>query len=324
MKEAPTNSGKTYSVHTANGCTVSDNSGWSKEIEAPDGYFTAHGSSVQLSDDEATMREVFKLAPYQKLRLLGVVGGNDVLPAGYTRLEYLESDGTQWVDTEFFPTTSENFQASLVVFAKDGSRFAQGASCAFLAAYWVTPIDDGWRISGNAPNNDFMVPLQTKVKIYLRPDEVSFLDKKLQLSTSYLPVRSEIPSSPENGLSVKLFAYANGVSYQKQWLKGYIYEFQAQYADKKTRMIPALDKIGAPCFYCLARKIAFYNKGTGALIAGLETQKQLDAMLRKLPDRTGLDVGTLQVRLADELQTPENEAKLDAMLAKNWEISQAA
>lgn len=68
MKEAPTNSGKTYSVHTANGCTVSDDSGWSKEIEAPDGYFTAHGSTVYLSDDEATMREVFKLAP--------VVGGS--------------------------------------------------------------------------------------------------------------------------------------------------------------------------------------------------------------------------------------------------------
>lgn len=75
MKEAPTNSGKTYSVHTANGCTVSDDSGWSKEIDAPDGYFTAHGSSVQLSDDEATMREVFKLAPQQKLALMGVLGG---------------------------------------------------------------------------------------------------------------------------------------------------------------------------------------------------------------------------------------------------------
>ena len=76
-------------------------------------------------------------------------------------------------------------------------------------------------------------------------------------------------------------------------------------------------------FDTVSRK-PFFNSGTGAFIVGIGNQGQLDAMLRKLPDRTGQNVGTLQVRLADELQTPENEAKLDAMLAKNWEITQAA
>lgn len=76
MQEAKTNSGKTYSVHTANGCTVSDDSGWSKTIAAPDGYFTAHGSAVYLSDDEATLREVFKLAPIA----MGGGGSADVRP----------------------------------------------------------------------------------------------------------------------------------------------------------------------------------------------------------------------------------------------------
>lgn len=63
MKTRDTFPGKTYSVHTTKGCTVSDDSGWSKTIAAPDGYFTAHGSTVYLSDDEATLREVFKAAP---------------------------------------------------------------------------------------------------------------------------------------------------------------------------------------------------------------------------------------------------------------------
>ena len=77
MKEVKTNSGKTYSVHTANGCTVSDDSGWSKTIAAPDGYFTAHGSTVYLSDDEATLREVFNVAP-----VVGGGGGNALSATG--------------------------------------------------------------------------------------------------------------------------------------------------------------------------------------------------------------------------------------------------
>lgn len=322
MKTRETTPGKTYSVHTTEGCTIIEPDGWQKTIEAPDGYFDAHfGSVVIEGDDKASIKALFKLAPQQKLALLGVLGGNaDGLPAGYTPLEYLESDGNQYIDTEFAPTTAENFQAYLVLFLLSGRRFAQGASCAFCSNFFVTPAADGRRVSANVPV-DLVVPSQTKIQIKLRPDEVSFLDLKLQISSLPGSTSVQIAANPR---SVKLFAYSDGESYKDSWLKGYIYEFFATVADQKIHMIPALDESGAPCFYCVARKMTFYNKGAGAFIAGIETQKQLDAMLRKLPDRTGQDVGTLQVRLADELQTPENEAKMDAMRAKNWEISQAA
>ena len=56
----------------------------------------------------------------------------------------------------------------------------------------------------------------------------------------------------------------------------------------------------------------------------MENQPQLHKLLRSLPDRTGQTVGTLQVRLAAPLQTESNFAALDAMVAKNWEISQSA
>ena len=64
MKKEQTFPGKTYSVHTASGCTVSDKNGWSKTIDAPDGYFTAHAGEVTIDgDDAATLREVFNAAP---------------------------------------------------------------------------------------------------------------------------------------------------------------------------------------------------------------------------------------------------------------------
>ena len=59
MKTKETTPGKTYSVHTSSGCTIIDPDGWSKTIEAPDGYFTAHSSEVTIDgDDEADVREV--------------------------------------------------------------------------------------------------------------------------------------------------------------------------------------------------------------------------------------------------------------------------
>lgn len=88
--------------------------------------------------------------------------------------------------------------------------------------------------------------------------------------------------------------------------------------------IPVLDDLGQPIMWDLIRRIPLKKYSDGDFIAGIDTQAQFNNMLRKLPDRTGQEVGILQVRLADALQTEENLAALDAMIAKNWEISQAA
>lgn len=86
MKTRETTPGKTYSVHTMKGCTIIEPDGWSKTIEAPDGYFDAHfGSVVIEGDDEASIKELFKLAPQQRLALLGVLGGG--VPVWFKALE---------------------------------------------------------------------------------------------------------------------------------------------------------------------------------------------------------------------------------------------
>lgn len=103
MKTRDTFPGKTYSVHTTKGCTVSDDSGWSKTIAAPDGYFTAHGSTVYLSDDEATLREVFNVAP-----VVGGGGGSALSATG----EKLVSLIYNVVDNGMTITTEGNFEVT--------------------------------------------------------------------------------------------------------------------------------------------------------------------------------------------------------------------
>jgi hypothetical protein len=87
MKTQDTFPGKTYAVTSPNGCTVTTDDGLTlAEIEAgKQGCFVAVSGNVTLSDADAKLTEVFKVAPYQKLRLLGVVGGST--PAWFKALE---------------------------------------------------------------------------------------------------------------------------------------------------------------------------------------------------------------------------------------------
>lgn len=105
--------------------------------------------------------------------------------------------------------------------------------------------------------------------------------------------------------------------------RGRIYEAQFSKGMRVVRnFVPVVNDAGVPCMFDTVSRSQFF--GGDGFICGIEAQEQLDRLLRGLPDRTGQEVGILQVRLADSLQTEANFAALDAMAAKNWEISQAA
>lgn len=72
-----TTPGKTYAVTSPNGCTVTTDDGLTlAEVEAgKQGYFVAVSGKVLLSDEAAVLTQVFKLAPQQRLAILGVLGG---------------------------------------------------------------------------------------------------------------------------------------------------------------------------------------------------------------------------------------------------------
>lgn len=89
MKTETTFPGKTYAVSSANGCIVTTADGITLVDVAAgkQGYFVAVGGKVQLSDDSAILTQVFKLAPQQRLTLLGVLGGGT---GGEGLLKYAE------------------------------------------------------------------------------------------------------------------------------------------------------------------------------------------------------------------------------------------
>lgn len=330
MKTRETTPGKTYSVHTSSGCTVSDKNGWQKTIVAPEGYFTSHAGEVTIDgDDAADIRELFNLAPYQKLRLLGVVGGNDGLPKGYTQVAYLESTGTQYIDTGYYVERGDvvRFTVQYIKFMNYGNGFEPYVIGNYSLHYQYIlycvsrTSQDGWTV---------VKKLSAR---YFHPKGITNYDKiNVEWSENGLKENGVdvmlngnifTPSGAIVSLSIFKRHCADG-SFSLTGAKAKFFSLSVTNAGKEMlRYVPVLTADG-PAFYDVVNRQTFYNSGTGAFIAGIDTQAQLNNMLRKLPDRTGQDVGTLQVRLAEALQTPENEAKLDSMLAKNWEISQAS
>lgn len=119
MQTVKTIPGKTYAVESA-GEVIITNTETGAIAAQGDGtgqvLFTACANSYDVSDDTAKVVALFKLAPRLRLTLLqGVAGG--WLPAGFTELEYLESSGTQYIDTGIVTDGTYTISARMQLFA---------------------------------------------------------------------------------------------------------------------------------------------------------------------------------------------------------------
>ena len=280
MKERETFPGKTYAVTSPNGCTVTTDDGLTlAEIEAgKQGYFVAVSGNVTLSDADAKLTELFNLAPYQKLRLLGVVGGDSSgLPAGYKRVEYLESTGTQWMyipvndkkeDTLEVETYGAFTSLQNGVEGKNGgndSSFFWGISGTLYAGV------GGYNVSGTKPDTGWHSFVLCKTK----ENGGFFVDDKKLLSMPFPSV------SLLGGWGYGLWKIVNENRFPNQVSKKASVKF-IQNGKLIYDFVPALDPTGAPCMFDLVSRKSFYNQGTGDFLYPTETVTY--ALRRVLPD----------------------------------------
>lgn len=304
MKTRETTPGKTYSVHTSSGCTVSDKNGWSKTIDAPDGYFTAHAGEVTIDgDDAADVRELFKLAPQQRLAILGVLGGDTGLPAGYKPVEYLESvsnfnlngvnngpailfgrrvsklsvfdmkTSLQLEETSknlaHFIFGCANYKKSALVFATFRSRLDKSDDVAITNGEGAKLIVD-------------ISPLQKySIKIDLSRAEAIIDNSIYQLSYN----AAKIEEAAEIPYSIFACNCYGGVGYAAFENSGNIriYSFsESQDGKYVLNALPALDETGAPCMFDTVTRTPFYNANTGDFI--YPTASTTYGLRRVLPD----------------------------------------
>lgn len=269
MKTHQTIAGNNYVVYSKNGGTVTDASGTlNKAVEAGDFLFipAAPSDMLMCDDDDSVIKQAnFKRAALA-LRLLG--GGNNGLPAGYTRVEWLESTGTQYIMTGFFPDDSSAIEldinpvaapssAGIWVFANaDADKTETGRSFKVLLNRTLAYFEFGDAMKANIDSPEYgirrKVALQnglfnTSSKNYEFPKQI-FKDRLVELS---------IFRNPRDTTVTTVDIYACCLSKNSQ---------------TERNFIPAIDRTGTPCMFDLVTRKPFYNSGTGDfLYPGKET-----------------------------------------------------
>jgi hypothetical protein len=269
MKTRETTPGKTYSVHTSSGCTVSDKNGWSKTIDAPDGYFTAHAGEVTIDgDDAADIRELFKLAPQQRLAILGVLGGNSGgLPAGYKRVEYLESTGTQYIGGYGY---SESVEKARGEWVSQFTKLWTNALFGFDAGQRCMGVGTSNKWSNYTGNAD-----REKHVFRIESDSV---EGTVSRQIDNLGWQKKTGLTLSKNVTISPFSVSQHYMCALRCFSAKIWD-----GDTPHRMfVPCLDETGAPCMYDVVKKQPFYNSSTDDFL--YPTESTTYSLRRVIPD----------------------------------------
>lgn len=238
------------------------------------------------------------------------------LPAGYTRVEYLESTGTQYCGTDFYPDSGSAITFDFMpvysppslgiwCFANaDADKTEGGRAFKFCYPDFAEFGDQYYYIPG-LPKGERQILYMENGRVAIGSGEILF-DKKTFGAGPELTIFRNLRDTTITNIR--------------------IYQTVLYQAGEKVRnFVSAVDQNGRPCMYDRISQTLQYNRVEGAdFVVGIETQTQLNKLLANLPDRSGLNAGELQIRLAANLQNDSNFAALEEAASKNWEITQAA
>lgn len=272
MKEEATKAGRLYGVCSAGECIVTDaETGF--VLATIDGTkqeaFIAPGSLVYVSDDAAVVTEVFKLAPCRgvaAMMLLRAAGG--LLPKGFTELEYLETSGTQYIDTGIVKSGAyrARFEYAAPPYFNNGIMFGwqynyQSALHEESFSFFATASYFGRFVHWSS--NSYILPPNFSATGYdgtarnvlettSAADVVILNGETVQL---YDLGNTRNTENPLNATIVVL----RGTSGAKVF--AFTIFNESGLAD--IELTPVLDADGTPCMYDKVSKQCFYNKGTG-------------------------------------------------------------
>ena len=319
----PTTPGVTYAVECAAEVFVTNPQTGAVAVSG-DGsatvYFTATDTLYDISDDSAKVQPLFKLAPRLRLTLLqGVAGG--LLPKGFTELEYLETSGTQYIDTgivksgEYLARFEYAAPPKLINGMMFGWRYDhQGTSYEKSFSFYSTsyfgrfvhwtslsyilpPNFSATGYDGTARN---VLETTSKANVVILNGETVYLNNTGNTRNAENPLNASIVVL-RNTSGAKVFAFA-------------IFN-ESGLAD--IDLTPVLDATGTPCMYDKVSRKCFYNKGTGSFIAGM-TMGQLPALLH-LPRVTSGEL-TLSLPWEAQLIASGAPAILEEVKNRGWTL----
>lgn len=190
------------------------------------------------------------------------------LPEGFKKCAYLQSDGTQWIDTEYIPDSN----TGLLVIAQRlnyGDYINFGSCTNTSSSYIYAP-----RYNTNSKYMVYGWNTNKAPYTYNIGDDLRYIssiniynDKKAKIDSDDTDYETYLTSPLNEQLySLWLFSYNIQGSFNETYGKwgGRIHRAQITQENKLVRdYIPCLDANGKPCMYDIISGVAYYNQGSG-------------------------------------------------------------
>lgn len=219
-----------------------------------------------------------------------LINNNYNLPAGFKKCVYLQSDGTQWIDTGVIPDNEAGLYFNALQLSYGNFiPFSVGESGNTIYPPRFSNKDLYYRWGGTS----------VKMMTWDKADDLIF-HSSLNLYNSKIAkfnsddtdaVSSIISQEGTFTLPIWLFSYNNNGSYNSTYGKwaGRIYRAQITQGDALIHdYVPCLDANGRPCMYDLIEQEALYNQSGGEEFAYcVEHQLPSDFIKLKYLESTG-------------------------------------
>lgn len=269
---------KWYVVTTDSECVVTDANGkvLCTATAGEQKLFYATTPVVTLSDETATVGEAnFKPAAFE-LGLLG--GGTNGLPAGYTRVEYIEQSratpATSWrtpyVATPFAIENDDIIEVDYTLRSNDFGRANVMMACSptgkvpdtanidnsytsrlNVTAWWVNDSIVNWGLPAGSNNktdlkNEGAKQGKRYVLVFQR-GQISINGSLFEYEAGDIPADNTYHLAV--GISMGMYNSTNNLHGAKITRRGKLL----------SELVPAVDPIGNPCMYDLAARLPLYN-----------------------------------------------------------------
>ena len=263
------------------------------EYEGETFYIIEDFESLMYNTDYSGFKyEVFDDYPYSTIEISDVVfESNNVLPAGYTQLEYIESTGTQYIDTEYIPKNNTVLNVDFKTTKVAGEAFTS-----LFGTQKTTTQGRFYILFGTPNNNQSNLPRNTASYAGLNADGTFEKNTIKETSSYWNPSRVLYSADIKNkkikidNLEWDLSSYFTGSFVSPTYplyiltrntagvadlncSKGLLYGVEI-YEDNTLvkNMIPCKNPYNEVGMYDIVEGKFYENKGTGDFIANLDSK----------------------------------------------------
>ena len=185
-------------------------------------------------------------------------------PSGWRPVEYLESTGTQWIDTGIKLSSESEVKCDyeLITETPDTNQYLFGAQTTvnniFMQFGYVTYAKNspnriyGYVKTDSSVNNNLARPENGKISVILNKEGLEL--NETFSSPSVIAENFELP------INCYLFA-DNSYNHEGLFFYGRVYNFSISRAGSfQLDLVPCVDSLGNPCMYDRVSKTSLYNQ----------------------------------------------------------------